>query len=265
MAASGSRDKRFQNFTSSRSAGSGDSERLVRARLREDERWGRARALGVLGTVLIHFLLLILFRQVAVPTYSETSAAGPPMGDIRPAGGGSGLTMIEVRPEQTPPVEEVVQPVPVPAEVVVVPVETPPAAPAPDPAPAVTPSAPGTTAPGTGGTSGPATGPGIAEGAGQGGGGESDGGVAQIIPPTPRGIFLPPPGRPASARNQEITVWVYVTEAGRVDRGTVRLEPPTSDSRYNQRLIQSVAEWVFDPARQAGRAVPVWYPFQIIL
>jgi hypothetical protein len=98
-----------------------------------------------------------------------------------------------------------------------------------------------------------------------GGGGDGDGGESRIIPPTPRGVFIPPPGRPNSARGQEITVWVFVTERGRVERNTVRLEPPTSDSRYNQRLIQSVSEWVFDPARQEGRAVPVWYPFQIIL
>jgi hypothetical protein len=86
-----------------------------------------------------------------------------------------------------------------------------------------------------------------------------------VIPPTPRGIFIPPPGRPASARGQEITVWVFVRENGRVDGDQVRLEPPTSDSRYNRRLMQSVAEWVFDPARQNGRAVPAWYPFQVIL
>jgi periplasmic protein TonB len=243
----------------------GEASRLSAARAREDQRWRRARSLGIIGTVLIHFLILILFRSVNVPPPSPLASAGPAAGDIRAAaGGGSGMTMVEVRPERAPPPEEVVTPVPVPVEVVVTPPE-PVLAATPDPGPQEAPSLPGVAAPGPGGEQGPASGPGTATGTGEGGGGTSDAGAARVIPPTPRGIFIPPPGRPASARGQEITVWVFVTEAGRVDRGSVRLEPPTSDSRYNQRLIQSVAEWVFDPARQGGRPVPVWYPFQIIL
>ncbi len=203
---------------------------------------------------------------------STSSAAGPPRGDIRPAGGGSGLTMIEVRPERAVPepvVEEVPVPVPVPepVEVVVVPEEIDEPVIEPDPTPVVigTPSAPGVGGPGDGGQGGNSDGPAAGDGDGLGGGGTGTGGPPAVIPPTPRGLFIPPPGRPSSARGQEITVWVFVSEAGRVDRNTVRLEPPTSDSRYNQRLIQSVAEWVFDPARQEGRAVSTWYPFQIIL
>lgn len=163
--------------------------------------------------------------------------------------------------------EEVPQPVPVSTEVVVEPVEIPPEEPVleADPGPEVVASLPGVEAPGPGGNAGPATGPGNATGDGDGGGGTGDGGAARIFPPTPRGLFIPPAGRPASARGLEITVWVFVGENGRVERSTVRLEPPTSDSRYNQRLVQSVAEWVFDPAHQDGRPVPAWYPFQIIL
>src|SRR5690606_1360602 len=127
------------------------------------------------------------------------------------------------------------------------------------------PSLPGVEAPGPEGTGGPATGPGTATGTGEGGGGRGEEGTSAIVPPTPRGIFIPPPGRPASARGQEITVWVFVRENGRVDANTIRLEPPTSDSGYNRRLMQSIAEWVFDPARQNGQPVPVWYPFEIIL
>jgi hypothetical protein len=262
MAGSLASSRRFQALDPARRVERADPARLAEVRQREDQRWRRARGIGILGTVLVHFLLLILFRGMTVPPLAETPAAGPPLGDIRPAGGGSGLTMVEVRPEQVQPRQETVQPVPVPAEEVVIPVEPTPPAPAPAPTPS---SLPGVAAPGAGGEDGLAAGPGRADGAGEGGGGQSDGGVAAITPPTPRGIFIPPPGRPASARGQEITVWVFVSEAGRVDRRTVRLEPPTSDSRYNQRLIQSVSEWVFDPARQAGRPVPAWYPFQIIL
>jgi len=46
---------------------------------------------------------------------------------------------------------------------------------------------------------------------------------------------------------------------------STRLDPPTSDRRYNNRLRQTVSDWVFEPARRAGQAVAAWYPFQIIL
>ncbi|MEX2582171.1 MAG: hypothetical protein WD766_02795 [Gemmatimonadota bacterium] len=260
---------RFQSFDPARLYARGESDRLAASRRLEDERWRRARSAGILGTVLIHFLLLILFRATPLPPASPTSAAGPAAGDLRAAaGGGSGMTMVEVRPQVSPQPEEEIPvpvPVPVPEEIVIEPIEVEAPAPDPDVAPAPPPSLPGTGGGAVGGQDGPATGPGTATGTGDGGGGTGDGGAADIIPPRPRGIFIPPSGRPASARGQEITVWVFVSESGRVDRSTVRLEPPTSDSRYNQRLIQSVAEWVFDPATQGGRRVPVWYPFQIIL
>lgn len=239
----------------------------------EETRWRRARALGILGTVLLHLVLVLSFRDTAVPIRETSAAAGPPRGDLRPSGGGSGMTMIDVRLEVPPetPVEEVVEvpePVVEPVEVLV-PEEVvePTPVPTPDPPVAVAPqpSAPGTGGAGTGGQAGTSTGEATGSGEGAGGGGDGDGGASRIIPPTPRGLFIPPSGPPSSARGKEITVWVYVSEAGRVERNSVRLEPPTSDNRYNQRLIQSVAEWVFDPARQDGRAVPVWYPFQIIL
>jgi periplasmic protein TonB len=259
--------ERVWQLNPARGTAYGDADRLARARQREEQRWRKARSLGIIGTVLIHLILLLLFRQTTLPPYEPLAAAGPAQGDLRPtAGGGSGMTMVEVRPEQPPPEEEVPQPVPVPTEVIVVPPpEVAPASPEPSREPAPAPSLPGVGAPGTGGNDGLATGPGTETGTGDGGGGSGDGGASRVIPPTPRGVFIPPAGRPASARGQEITVWVFVTENGRVQRNSVRLEPPTSDTRYNQRLIQSVSEWVFDPARQGGRPVPVWYPFQIIL
>jgi hypothetical protein len=260
--------RRFDGLDPARKLDQAEADRLAAMKAREEDRWRRARAIGIIGTVILHFLLLLLIRSTSMPPPSTSAAAGPAAGDIRPAGGGSGLTMVEIRPEQPPPPEEEIPvpvPVPAPTEIVVVPEPVEDPAPAPDPGPAPAPSLPGVGAPGTGGQDGTDTGPGTDAGVGDGGGGTSDGGAAQLIPPTPRGVFIPPPGRPSSARGQEITVWVFVTEVGRVDRSSIRLEPPTSDNRYNQRLIQSVSEWVFDPARQAGRPVPTWYPFQIIL
>lgn len=263
----------FHVVGADRSIAAGAHREIEAARVREESRWRRALAIGIVGTVLIHFLVLIAFRDTVVVLRDTSSASGPPRGDIRPAGGGSGLTMVEVRPEQPaaqPVVEEVPVPIPVPDPVeVVVPEEVeepvPEPEPAPDPELIGTPSEAGTGGPGDGGQGGSADGPDAGDGDGLGGGGSGSGGPAAIVPPRPRGLFIPPPGRPASARGQEITVWVFVSEAGRVDRNTVRLEPPTSDARYNQRLIQSVSEWVFDPARQEGRAVSTWFPFQIIL
>lgn len=241
--------------------------RLAAARQREDERWRRARGIGIVGTAVLHLIVLLLTRTITIEPMSAEAAAGPAAGDLRAAeAGGSGMTMVEIRAEQAPVQEEVPEPIPIPEEVII-PQEVVAVAPVPAErsAPITPPSLPGTGAPGQGGQDGPAAGPGTSTGDGAGGGGTSDDGVSRVIPPTPRGIFIPPPGRPASARGQEITVWVFVTENGRVDRDQVRLEPPTSDQRYNRRLIQSVGEWVFDPARQNGRPVSVWYPFQVIL
>lgn len=261
--------RRFQTLDPGGRYTRGDATRLAAARRVENERWRRARSIGIMGTVLLHLLVLLLFRSATLPPPTENSAAGPAMGDVRAAaGGGSGLTMVEVRPQREAEPEEEVPvpvPVPVPEEIVIEPEEVEISTPEADVPPAPRPSLPGVGAPGTGGQDGPAAGPGTATGTGDGGGGTGDEGAGGVIPPRPRGIFIPPSGRPGSARGQEITVWVFVRENGRVDRGTVRLEPPTSDSRYNQRLIQSVAEWVFDPATQGGRPVPAWYPFEIIL
>jgi hypothetical protein len=232
---------------------------------RTDVVWRRAFVRGMVIAVVLHLVLLLIFRTTRMPP-SPFSAAGPQAGDYRAAeGGGSGLTMIEVREQRQPPAPEVVPvPVPVPAEVPVeVPVERP--APVPDPGVVATPTQQGTGGPGTGGDAGQATGPGTAAGTGQGGGGTEDEGRSGIVAPRPRGMILPPPDRPRSARGQEVTVWVFVTERGRVVSDSTRLDPPTPDSRYNERLRRSAAEWVFEPARRAGQAVSAWYPYQIIL
>lgn len=235
---------------------------------RADRKWRRALWVGFAVAIAVHLALLVVSRTTRVPQ-SPFAAAGPRMGDVRAAaGGGKGMEAVEVRVQQAPPQEPepvpVPVPVPVPEEVVVRPRETP-AAPAPaEPAPAP-PSLPGTGGAGTGGDEGPATGPGTATGTGRGGGGADETGNSGLIAPRPRGVFIPPTGRPSSARGQEITVWVFVLPNGKVASDSTRLDPATSDNRYNQRLRRTVAEYVFDPARRDGRAVGAWFPFQIIL
>lgn len=234
-------------------------------------RWGRMLALGVLVSVAVHLIFFLLFPSRDGTPRSPFSAAGPPAGDIRAAaGGGSGLTMVEVTVRTAPVEEEQPVPIPVPVEVVVQPEPVRPPQ-VEEPAPVAAPSLPGTGAPGQGGTggtdgsAGTGAGPGTATGTGAGGGGTADDGEAGIVAPTPRGLILPPADRPRSVRGREVTVWVFVSDRGRVVPDSTRLEPPTPDEGYNRRLRRSAAEWVFEPARRAGRAVAAWYPFQVIL
>lgn len=234
---------------------------------RADRRWRRSLGLGLLFAVVVHLAVLLLSRsEILIPDLA-TSAAGPDAGDVRAAaGGGSGLEAIAVRvqTEQPQVVETTPVPVPVPEEVVVRP-DPPKVEIEERPAPAAVPSLPGTGRAGDGGEQGTATGPGTATGTGEGAGGTGETGASGAPMPTPRGMILPPADRPRSARGQEIAVWVWVNERGRVVADSTRLDPPTADSRYNQRLKRSAAEWVFEPARQAGRAVAAWYRYEMIL
>lgn len=237
---------------------------------RADRRWHRALAGGLVAAVLLHAAVLLSVRTTSTPQAPFT-AAGPDRGDYRAAEGGSeGLAMIEIRLPAAPAAEveeeEVeVEPVPVPE-----PVPEPIVEPEPVTAPEfaeeeIEVSVPGEGETGTGGEAGESTGPGTATGEGEGGGGADESGDAGLIAPRPRGILIPPSGQPASARGQEITVWVFVAADGRVLADSTRLDPPTSDRRYNNRLRQTVSDWVFEPARRAGQSVSAWYPFQIIL
>jgi TonB family protein len=70
---------------------------------------------------------------------------------------------------------------------------------------------------------------------------------------------MAPLERPAAVRGRQVTVWVFISEAGVVD--SVRLEPPTPDRRYNEDLMREARQWVFEPAVLAGRAVAVWYSY----
>jgi hypothetical protein len=237
--------------------------RFSTATQRADRRWHRALATGLISAVLLHIALLLFFRTTPLPPPSPFGAAGPDAGDIRASeAGGSGLTMVEVRVEQ-PPEEEVPEVVPVTEQIVVV--EVPRPVPTPPAGPVTPPAQPGTGGAGTGGDAGVAVGTGAAAGEGRGGAGTESEGASGIIAPVPRGMILPPPDRPRSVRGQEVTVWIFVTDRGRVAADSTRLAPPTPDSRYNERLRRSAAEWVFEPARKDGRPVGAWYPYEIIL
>jgi len=103
--------------------------------------------------------------------------------------------------------------------------------------------------------------PGIEGGQGRGDGGTAAEGRFQLIPPSPRGMIIPPTNR--SLRGKQVEVWVFVDAAGKVVADSTRLNPPTSDRGFNRRLIAEAAEWVFNPARKNDEPVAAWFPYTI--
>lgn len=103
--------------------------------------------------------------------------------------------------------------------------------------------------------------PGAEIGTGQGAGGTEEEGSRRLVPPSPRGMIVPP--NHEELRGREISVWVFVDETGRVVPDSTRLEPPTRDRDLNERLVDEAAEWVFEPAREDGEPVAAWFPYTI--
>ena len=113
---------------------------------------------------------------------------------------------------------------------------------------------------GTGGA-GTGTGGAVGPGTGRGDGGNAAEGSYRLQPPVPRGMIIPPSNR--NLKGTTVEVWVFVDENGRVVPDSTRLNPPTRDRAFNQRLVREAAEWVFRPAIQAGKPVASWFPYQI--
>jgi hypothetical protein len=211
-------------------------------------RWG----LG--ASALLHALLFLVFAGQSLPP-SPFAAAGERQREARAAKGG-GMEAVELRPP-----EVLVESVPVPVPVDEVADEE---ALEPDPVmeEAVVAlgeplSVPGSAAPGSE--------PGVADGTSAGDGGTEAEGLFRVVPPRPRGLTLPPGDRPSDARGKEIEVWVYVSAAGRVVPDSTRLLPPTGDRRFDRRLRDHAAAWVFEAARRDGRAVGEWFRYTLIM
>lgn len=203
--------------------------------------------MGLLLSLAVHLLLFMGWQGPVIPE-SPFSARGPRAGDYRAAGGSMeamNLAIPASRPIIRPPVPLAVE---VEVEPVVIAAE-----PAPTTAQVIG-AAPGR---GTG------TGTGSASGAGdgRGGGGDADSGRYRLEPPTPRGMIIPPANK--SLKGTTVEVWVFVNEQGRVVADSTRLNPPTKDRGFNQRLIREASEWVFRPATREGLAVASWFPYQI--
>lgn len=104
-------------------------------------------------------------------------------------------------------------------------------------------------------------GPGMTDGEGRGDGGTAAEGLFRLMPPSPRGMIIPP--QHPSLRNRRIEVRVFVDEQGRVVADSTALRPPTDNGELNDRLIRDAAGWIFTPAKKGGRAVAAWFPYTI--
>lgn len=200
---------------------------------------------ALLVSLLLHVLVFFLWRTDG-PLLSPFAAAGPRAGDNRAAGGAIQSMAIRI-----PPPRPIVPPrIPLPTVT-------------PDLVefePEVEPSPMDVIGDRPGNTPGP---PGLEGGTGRGDGGTAAEGLFRLVPPSPRGMIMPPAND--KLRGRQVEVWVFVDERGRVVPDSTRLEPPTSDRDFNRRLIQEAAEWVFEPARKGGKAVASWFPYTIAM
>lgn len=239
---------------------------ILRRTESHDQRYRRMFRRALLASVLFHILLFFVFRAVRPIPPSPFAAAGPRAGDDRAARGGLQVLALAVQPPAPPEVTETpVAPIPIPVPDVVpeVKVEDP------KPQTAVTVPEPtfATIAAATAGTTtGNQTGAGTETGTGRGDGGNADEGRFRLVPPSPRGLILPPSDRPNRLRGREIDVWVFINVRGQVVADSTRLDPTsTGDRKFDDRLVKQAAEWVFEPARRAGEAVAEWFRYTIVL
>lgn len=196
---------------------------------------------GLIGSLILHVGLFAFFLR-GTPE-SPFAAAGPRAGDTRAAAGG--MQTINVR---VPPPRLIIPPrIPLPTVAEVDPIEI-------EQDIAIEVSSILGERPGD-------DGPGVETGDGQGDGGTAAEGSFRMVPPSPRGMIIPPPNN--NVKGQEVEIWVWVNEAGKVVGDSTRLSPPTSDGDFNRRLLREAAEWIFEPAKKGGRAIGAWFPYTL--
>ena len=198
---------------------------------------------GLLLSVLVHLFIFLGWRGPVIPM-SPFAAAGPRAGDNRAARGSMQALNMSV-----PPSRPIIRPPrPLAVSVEIEPVEF-------EDSETLDPSSVLGDAPGDD------EGPGLETGTGEGDGGTAEEGLYRLQPPSPRGMIIPPANE--NLKGTTVEVWVFVDERGRVVPDSTRLNPPTRDRGFNQRLIREAAEWVFRPAVQGGKPVASWFPYQI--
>lgn len=214
------------------------SVRERRASVNRMYRW------ALVVSAVIHLFIFFFWRTVPIPQ-SPFAAAGPKAGDSRAAGGGMRALNLQVAepPHLVPPKVplislDVTDPIDLSFEPQI--------------------DVASMMGEGQGLGDGP---PGIEGGQGRGDGGTADAGLNRLVPPSPRGMIIPPTNK--DLRGSRIEVWVFVDETGKVVADSTRLNPPTRDRGFNRRLMEEAAEWVFNPAMKAGKAVAAWFPYTI--
>lgn len=206
-------------------------------RVAERKVWRR----GIIASLVVHIGILGFFLR-GTPE-SPFAAAGPRAGDNRAAAGG--MQTVNVR---VPPPRPIIPPrIPLPMVADVEPIEI--VQDVEIEVSSILGERPGD------------DGPGVEEGDGEGDGGTAAEGSFRMIPPSPRGMIIPPPNK--NVKGQEVQIWVWVNEAGRVVGDSTRLRPPTSDGDFNRRLLREASEWIFEPARRGGRAIAAWFPYTL--
>ncbi|UCF21518.1 MAG: hypothetical protein JSU87_09080 [Gemmatimonadota bacterium] len=216
----------------------------IRERLRRERKvWRTALLLS-----LVFHLLLLVFSHRSAEQLTPYAAAGPASGDPVAAAGGGGMRAMLLRE----PVEITIPPRPEVPVIAPVEIER-------EDQPELSFNQIELRQPGEGQREGAETGAGLPGGEGGGDAGNAASGLRRLIPPTPRGIIMAPLDRPSSVRGRDVTVWVFINQAGAVD--SVRLDPPTPSGEYNTDLIREARQWVFEPAIRAGTAVATWWSY----
>lgn len=231
---------------------------LIRRTDELKERYRRIRRVALLLSVLFHLALFLIFRGDGRPR-SPYAAAGPRTGDDRAAPAGGAMQALQLRlisPSETQPIPR--PPVPIPVPEAVVDIE-------PEPEPVTPPIDFSDILGAPGAQKGTDTGTGIEGGTGRGDGGTEAEGRFRVVPPTPRGLILPPSDRPDRVRGKEVEVWVFVAVDGRVVPDSTRIIPSTGDAGFDRRLKRQAAEWIFEPARKEGVPVAEWFRYVISL
>jgi hypothetical protein len=223
---------------------------LAMAKLTHDlnnrERRESERALwrnGFISAVVLHLLVFFLWWGQPLPE-SPFGAAGPAAGDDQAASGGMQTMNIRV-----PPPRPIIRP-----QVPLLTFDPVPDIEFSDEEQRVETAAILGDRPGV-------DGPGLADGTGRGDGGTAATGRARAVPPSPRGVILPPSND--NVRGQSVDVWVFVDDRGRVVADSTQLRPPTSDRGFNARILREAADWVFAPARgRGGEVVASWFTWK---
>jgi outer membrane biosynthesis protein TonB len=233
-----------------------------------ENRYRRILRWALVVSLFFHIAVLLWFRADLLIPESPFAAAGPRAGDAAAAAGG-GTQLVQIRVTQPQIEPEPSDPVIVPAIPVPVP-EPEPVVEELKPKPEVVAISTGAAiamanTAGVGENRGNMTGTGIEGGTGRGDGGNAEEGLFRLVPPSPRGLILPPSDRPGKLRGKEVDVWVFVTARGQVVADSTRVDPSTGDGKFDDRLRKQAAEWVFEPARKAGQPVAEWFRYTIIL